>query len=180
MSEVRDLVNTLKVHLAPFGYSECAHSRIGGTDLAAVLAAPKRPRKLLCAIVDLPEGLTDARAAARFVNALRRGLAKQFASFPWPNRLGTYVILLGDHATFESLFPQQAGLTDFPGLQVNSVLGTVLVDAEALRSRADERWDAPDGCEHFEHIQTAVAQWCRRCRRQGAKFRTNKWSLSVS
>jgi len=180
MGSVRELIDALKASLATFGYAECARNTAGDVNLAAVLATPKRGRKFLCAVADLPRGAADTHGAAMFVDSIRRGLAKEFAGFPWPRQLGTYMVLLADHATCESLLGQRGIRVSRGGLHVNVLLGLILVDVDALRSHSDVTRELMDTGDQFRRIQAAVEQWCRQCRQPDQPRRPSRFDISLS
>jgi len=179
MSSVRELVNALKGHLATFGYSECVKNVIGNVNFAAVLTSPKRPKKLLCAVADLPKDAADARTTAEFLDRIRRGLAKEFVRIPWPGRLGTHLVLLADHATCERLRGKEAGLIDISPKHVNVLLGMILVDVESLCTRSATTWRLMGTEEQFREIQAAVEQWCQCRRSQDHPPSPGTWSMRV-
>ncbi len=164
MNATAELIQTLKGRLAAFGYREAENHWAGDLHIRTVLATPREPRQLLCAVAHLPPPIRNGEEAAGFVSRLRRGLRRRYPGFPWPRRLGTYTVLLCGHEASERLRGQEGRLIDVSGLHVNVLLGIVVVDVETFESRSDVTWGLIDTGEQFKRIQDAVAHWCRRHR----------------
>ncbi|MHC4982494.1 MAG: hypothetical protein ACYTF6_04910 [Planctomycetota bacterium] len=179
MSRVRDLVKSLKESLALLDYRQCAKTRIGEMSFAAVLAAPKRPGKYFCVVVDLPER-GDDRAAERLVSSVRRALTKEFMGLPWPGRLNTHIVLVGDRDVCRHFLGQRSSLIDRNGFHVNVVLGTVLVDIEVLGWHSVTSQGLMGTGHHFGQIEAAVEQWCRQRRQQGQWAWADRWPQGVT
>ncbi len=181
MDHIRELVDSLEERLATFGYNECAENGFGDVEFAAVLAAPRQSAgKLICAVTEMPEDVADADSAENFVSRVRRSLAKRYTRFPWPKRLGTYMVLLCPAEVCRRLRGREEMFIDSGGLHVNVMLGVVLVDVETYRFHSNTTWGLIDTGDQFRHIQDAVEQWCRRCRRPNRTAWTGGRKLSVA
>lgn len=181
MSRIRELIDGVRQSLAPFGYNDSAAGTIGDVDFMTVLAAPRRSSgKLACAVARIPDDVGCGEEPAHFAERIRRGLARHFPGLPWPKRLGTYTILLGDREQCGRLRDRKGELIDARGLHVNVLLGTVLVDVETFRAYADTTWGLIDTGDQFAHIQKAVEGWCRAHRKPSRMVRTVGQAMSVA
>ncbi len=182
MARIGEMVEELKSTLAAFDYSEHAKGTIGKVDFLGVFSTPRgSSKRLVCAVARLPQDVGEGEAPARFAARVRKALAERYApGFPWPKRLGTYTVLLGDREQCDRLKGRESQLIDNNGLHVNVLLGTVVVDVETFRAGSDTTWGLIDTGEQFHRIQEAVDSWCRRHRGTPRLHPTIGRALSVA
>ena len=181
MDPAEEFAAVLRERLQPFGCCEFAEGRIGQVDFAGVLSTPRRADgRILCAVARLPEGGYEPAAAGRFVQRIRRSLAKRYAGVRWFKRLGTYTVLLAGSRACEKLRGHEGRFIDSSGLHVNVLLGTVLIDLDAFRVNCDNIWGLIDTGDQFRHIQGAAEEWCRAQRLTRGLERTSAQVLSVA
>jgi len=180
MNRIRELVDTLAGGLAKFGYAASAGTTVGDVECAAVFATPRQSRRLVCAVVDLRDSVSDIEEAERLAADIRRGLSKRYPGFLRPKRLGTFTVLLAGSELCERLAEHRTRLIDSHGKHVNVLLGTVLVDVERFRTCADTIWGLIDTGDQFKRIQDAVESWCAGYRRPRRLFRTHGRALRVA
>jgi len=181
MDAIEELVEALRQRLRLCGYGDQTAGDIGGVDFVAVLhTAASAKRTFACAVARMPDDVRDADAAVAFVGRIRRGLAKRHAGFPWVKTVGTYNVLLCEHDLYGRLGGHEGRLIDFGALHVNVLLGVVLIDVETFQARSDTTWGLLDAADQFKHIQAAVDEWSRSCRRTRRLDRTTAQVLSVA
>jgi hypothetical protein len=174
-----ELVAAVRERLRPHGFSSWPAA--GDPTLAALLHRPRGagPR-LFCAVAGL-DGLPSAADALAAAQRIRKALAREHKGlFPWPGRMGTFLVLVGEGAVVEDLRGQIDRLIDTHARHVNLLLGAVLVDAGSLRTVSDNILGLLPAREEFAALQQAVEDWCRARRRRAGLYAPRAATLNVA
>ena len=172
----QDLNDSLRDNLAQYRYTEpCETLSIEGVD-GVVLATPRRIMvRYLCGVFALSDGCVTPEQAKKLFDAMRRGLTKKYAQFPYWKELGTYLVWMCRSELFDGMQGRVAEFKDKTGLHMNVMLGTVLVDREQFISSAESTWALFSSGKHFAAISATVNEWCKRMRsEQGAAADADK------
>ncbi len=175
--QYQDLIDSIRDNLTQYRYTEpCETVSIEGVDGVA-LATPRRMMvRYLCGVFALPaDGYDTPDQAKNLFDALRRGLTKKYAQFPYWKELGTYLVWICSSELFDGMQGRMAEFKDKTGLHMNVMLGTVLVDREQVISSAESTWGLFSSGKHFAGISATVNEWCKRMRsEQGAAADADK------
>ncbi len=172
----QDLVDSIRDNLAQYAYTEpCETLSIKGVD-GFVIATPRRMMvRYLCAVFALPDAWDTPEEARQLFEAIRGSLREKYARFPYWNELGTYLVWICGSKLFDGMQNKMAQFKDKTGLQMNVMLGTVLVDQQKLMSSAESSWGLFYSGKHFGSISATVNEWCKRMRsEQGAAADADK------
>jgi len=181
LKSASELATVIGQCLEQCGYREVSEGRGNGVELHTVLSTPRETHpRLMCVVAEIPPSAHSARDGLRFMDSIRRSLAKQHKGFPWPKRMGTYAVLVGEHDLCEAIRGREGSFVDTSGLHVNVLLGTIFVDKKTFRARGDNVFGLIDAGDHFARIQRAVDEWSRAARRASGTFVTNGRALSVA
>jgi hypothetical protein len=180
MAMAEELVLAVSRRLQPHGFGPWA-SKAGDPSVAAVLHRPRGdgPR-LFCAVAGL-DGLRSAGDALAAAGRIRKALAREHKGLiPWPGRMGTFLVLVGESDIIEAVRREMDQLLDTRSRHVNLLLGAVLVDASTLRTVSDNVMGLLKSREEFAALQAAVEDWCRANRRHAGRYVGRGATLNVA
>jgi hypothetical protein len=162
MTTYSGLIDDLRRKLVEYKYTEFQEIPManGGT-LHAIMTPRRWMVRYVCAVYEIPTGVTNATMLTEVFNLIRRQLFVQYARFPYWKELGTFLVLLCSHEQYEQLAVHTDEFKDHSGLHGNVMLGTMLIDHERFQSSADATWGLYYSGKHFTAIARAVREWCK-------------------
>lgn len=160
------LTESLRDNIAQWGYTEPrAPISIEGVE-GVVLATPRRKTvRYLCGVFTFPDDVDTPEQAKAIFEAIRKGLTKKYAQFPYWKELGTYLVIICGSGLFDSIKGRLAMFKDGSGLHMNVMLGTIFVDQQEFRSSAECTWGLFYSGKHFGALSATANEWCKQRRR---------------
>ena len=115
--------------------------------------------KTLCAVYDLPEGISTYDDLNNFFRQVRNSLTKKYAKFPYWKELGTFSIIFCDNYKYENLNNEVKKLKDSTGVHMNTMLGTFLVNVDEFEFTETKTWGLISTGKQYELIKQALLNW---------------------
>ena len=161
MINYSQLVELLKENLYAYRYTEYDEGIINGIHFVAIIKTPRRWLvRHLCAIVEIPDNITNASLFKQFFPQIRKSLTIKYAKFPWWKELGTFLVFFCEDGLYKRLTGIEGGFKDRTGLHMNVILGTCFINKVTLESSIDSTWGLWYSGKHYRAIRAAVTQWC--------------------
>ena len=161
MKDYNDLVEQLKAKLLVYKYVESDEGDINDIQFISVIKTKRVWMvRLLCAIVEVPQNISDASEVIVFFNKIRNALITKYAKFPYIKELGTFLVLLCDNDLYQKLMIEKPRLKDLTGFQSNVMLGNCIINKNTFENSADSTWGLFHSGKHFDSIHMVVSEWC--------------------
>ncbi len=162
MASQNQLVNALRNGLKKHGYTEFYKGLIKNVQFMAIMKTPRQGMvSYICAVVYVPNSVSDVHMMRKFFNKIRRSLTSQYAKLPLLKELGTFLVLFCNHKLYENLQGKEWRFKDITGIHINVILGTCFIDKQTLTTSASSTWGLFYSGKHFKTICTILKQWCK-------------------
>ena len=166
------LVELLKENLSEYRYTEYDEGIINDIHFVAIIKTPRRWLvRYLCAIVEIPDTITNASLFENFFPQVRKSLTSKYAKFPWWKELGTFLVFFCEDSLYQRLTGIEGDFKDRSGLHMNVILGTCFINNVTFEISTEFTWGLWYSGRHYRAIRAAVAQWCEVQQKEPAATR---------
>ena len=155
------LVELLKENLSEYRYTEYDEGINNSIHFVAIIKTPRRWLvRYLCAIVEIPDNITNPSLFKQFLSQVRKSLTSKYAKFPWYKELGTFLVFFCEDGLYKKLTGIEGDFKDRTGFHMNVILGTCFINEGTFETSTDSTWGLWYSGKHYRAIRAAVTQWC--------------------
>ena len=133
------------------------------SDIVAVVKKPSNLLRILfrglgiCAVVVVPESVTDRMGLKAFIDDVRRDISSRFVRIAAYRNTYLFIVLVCRHDLFAACPGVAAALIDKTGLHTTLIQGVILVDSATREVTGDYTW-IPQHKREFEALLSATSR----------------------